>query len=836
MKRQLRCGANVIYKGDIYRINSTSTSNGVRICSLTTNNSIVVKKHDLTLTLHDKNDLIKYNKNFYIIKNIIYKDNEVYYDLELPNKYYKQNGNTSNNVLSTDPRIKNIPSYLQEKFTTFLKFIDKYNTTIQYLNKKTDKFQSTDSSNINIQYLNEPCDKFQIIDYDDVEEIMDDLIIKCKFNINQLSRIEYTLKKTLNPSFQICNITKNPFDLITQEFQLITFDKAEKIANEYNLQIDFQVKCEKWSYSLFNEEKTFYIRKFKFTQKVQKFCDDRKEKDIQKYLQYLDNIIIDIIIDGKDYKTTKYLLELERNMSDMTMDLFYDKNYDIPDEEICNEINNFEIERRKVFNKPNYSLEPEQKASVIKSIKNKLSIITGYPGTGKTEIVCCILYILYKFYKKHDMNRIKNKNKDTDTDTDTYNNPFSNYVYSEDNIEGNTDHDDNSSDENIESEKYVDPKTIGLMAPTGLAGLNLQKNIFASHFNKKISGTCHKILLNVFQNIKNHKENCTCRDKEKCEYSDLEGKLFVIDESSMVDTFMFYEILKMCKYFDSRLIIIGDVNQLPSVGAGVVLKNLINSHCFDVTKLVNIKRQDAGSLVNSIKQMNESIIRETEFEDESMSIINIREFIQGDKINRELLLNMIKRNNLDQHNSRFITYFRTEKYLFNTNAINNLLQDIYNPNGSIISPNNRNENGNIFKISDKIIRIENDYSSEKMRANGEQAKITDYDGKIATIIYDDGCDKPESIGINELYENFRLNYCTTIHSAQGSQYENVVFFIQPGQSYIIDKTSVYTAISRAKNKCFVVTKNDDFIRCQENIKNSDSKVSLFMKESNNYDL
>ena len=823
MKRQLRCGANVVYKGEIYRINSTSTSDGVRICSLTTNNSIVVKKRDVTLTLHDKNDLVKYNKNFYIIKNIIYKDHEVYYDLEIPNKYYKQNANTTNNIVSTDPRIKNIPNYLQEKFMTFLKFIDKYNTTIQYLNKKTDKFQ--------------------IIDYDDVEELMDDLIIKCNFKINQLSKIEYTLKKTLNPSFQICNITQNPFDFITQEFQLFTFDKAEKIANDFNLQIDFNLKCEKWSYSLFNKENTFYIRKFKFIEQVQKFCNERKEKKIQKYLQYLDDIIIDIIIDGKEYKTTKYLLELERNMTDMTMDLFYDNSYDIPDEEICNEINNFEFERRKLFNKPNYNLEPEQKYSVIKSIKNKLSIITGYPGTGKTEIVCCILYVLYKLYRKHNIatdNSSENTHNYDSVNADVDNNQFSNYAYTEcnsgDTIEDREDDDNVSYYKNIEPEKYVDPKTIGLIAPTGLAGLNLQKNIFTLHYNKKISGTCHKMLLNTFQNIKNHKENCTCRDKEKCEYANLQGKLFVIDESSMVDTFMFYEILKMCEYFNSRLIIIGDVNQLPSVGPGVVLKNLISSRCFDVTKLVNIKRQDAGSLVNSIKQMNKSIIRGTEFEDDSMSVLNIRDFIVKDKeeINKDLILKLIRENNLDQHNSRFITYFKSKDYLFNTNKINNLLQDAYNPNGSIIPSNNKGDNGNIFKISDKIIRMENDYSGEKMRANGEQAKITGFDGKNVTIIYDDGCDKPESIGINELYENFKLNYCTTIHSAQGSQYENVVFFIQPGQTYIIDKTSVYTAISRAKNKCIVVTKKDEFIKCQENIKNTD--VSLFMRESNNYDL
>ena len=829
MKRQLRCGTNVVYKGDIYRITTTSTCDGVRICSLNTNVSVIAKKRDLTPTLHDKNDLIKYNKNFYTIKNITYKDHQVYYDLDLPNKYYKNNSTTSINILSTDPRVKNIPNHLQEKFMTFLKFIDRYNTSIQNMNKKTTAL-------------------FRIIDYDDVEEIMDDLIVKCKFTMNQLSKIEYTLKKTLNPAFQIDNITKNPFGLITQEVQLITFDKAEKIASEYNLQIDFNVKCEKWTYCLFNEEKTFYIRSFKFIEKLQKFCRDREEKDVRKYIQFLEKIIIDIRIDEKDYKTTKYLLELEKHMSDKIMDLFYDKSYDILDEEIIHEINNFEVERRKVFNKPNYKLEPEQRDSVIKSIKNKISIISGYPGTGKTEIVCCILHVIHKLYKKHSFKINDNPNTTTSVtpntstvNTDNDGNPFANYTYTEDNkdtddTEGNTDHDDNSSDENAESEKYIDPKTIGLIAPTGLAGLNLQKNIIASHYNNKISGTCHKIILNVFQNIKNHKENCTCREKEKCEYADLQGKLFVIDESSMVDTFMFYEILKMCEYFDSRLIIIGDVNQLPSVGPGVVLKNLINSQCFDVTKLVNIKRQDAGSLVNSIKQMNTGIIRETEFADDSMSIVNIRDFIQGNKINREMLVNLIKKNNIDQHNSRFITYFRSEKYLFNTNEINNLLQDIYNPNSTIIPSNNKFENGIIFKISDKIIRTENDYSSEKMRANGEQAKITDFDGKNVTIIYDDGCGKPENIGINELYENFRLNYCTTIHSAQGSQYEIVVFFIQPGQSYIIDKTSVYTAISRAKNKCIVVSKKDDFINCQENIKNTDSKVSLFMRESNYYDL
>jgi hypothetical protein len=814
MKRQLRQGTNVLYNREIYRINSLATSDSVRITSLKTNNSIVVKKRDVNPTPHDKNDLIKYSKNYYIIKNINYNNNQLYYDLELPNEYYANNNNTSITVLALDPDIKIIPSYLQEKFVTFLKFIDRYNTTINYLNINKDIYKT--------------------IPYDDVENIMNDLIIKCKFTMNQLSKIHYALKKTSNPSFQLQYLTNAPFDFITQENQLISFDKADKIANEFDLKVDFKVKCEKWTYCLFNEEKTFYIRSFKYLEKLKKFCDERNESDTNKYIQYLKNVIIDIIVDGKEYKTTNYLLELEHTMTDMTIELFNDTKYYIPDDIIYDEISNFEIERRRVLNKNDYALEHEQKKSVIESIQNKLSIITGYPGTGKTEIVCCITYVMNKLYKKFNntSNTSTNNNVVNHNDTD---NPFSNFTFTENSsseINSNSD----SDCENEASSKYVDPKTIGLIAPTGLAGLNLQKSIIKSHYNEQISGTCHKIILNTFQNIKNHKENCNCKDKTKCSYKNLKGKLFIIDETSMVDAFIFYEILKMCKYFNSRLIIIGDVNQLPSVGPGTILKNLIDSECFIVTKLTNIKRQDAGSLVNCIKKMNTGIIRETEFEDDSMNIVNIREFIKDDKINRALLEKLIREHNIDQHNTRFITYFRTEKYLFNTNNLNILLQDIYNPDGIIIPSNNKFENGIIFKISDKIIRTENDYSSEQMRANGEQAKITDFDGKMVTIIYDDGRDKPETVGINELYENFRLNYCTTIHSAQGSQYEKVVFFIQPGQSYIIDKTSVYTGISRAKNNCIVVTKNDDFIRCQENIKNSDSKVSLFMKESNNYDL
>ena len=86
---------------------------------------------------------------------------------------------------------------------------------------------------------------------------------------------------------------------------------------------------------------------------------------------------------------------------------------------------------------------------------------------------------------------------------------------------------------------------------------------------------------------------------------------------------------------------------------------------------------------------------------------------------------------------------------------------------------------------------------------------------------------PEQISIPELYENFTRNYCVTIHKSQGSQYPTVVLFIQPGSA--LNKSALYTAISRASKKCIVITTMEDFINIQKN--DTSDKVSLFMRSS-----
>jgi exodeoxyribonuclease V alpha subunit len=240
--------------------------------------------------------------------------------------------------------------------------------------------------------------------------------------------------------------------------------------------------------------------------------------------------------------------------------------------------------------------------------------------------------------------------------------------------------------------------------------------------------------------------------------------------------------------------------------------------------------------------MSREIITHDDFTDETMQLFTTETVISGNEIDKEKIANFITENNLNKNNTKFIANFNKAKFTFNTTSLNNILQNIFNPINvnfgaflNEIPSNCKYENGFTFRVEDKIIRTENDYSSEKMRANGEEATIISFDGKYVTIKYSGTSDKPEEIGINELYENFKLNYCVTVHKSQGSQYLNVVFLIEPKCSYI-EKKAIYTAISRAKEKCLIVSNEPDFVNLQNNKADNYKKVTLFMEESDNYNL
>jgi ATP-dependent exoDNAse (exonuclease V) alpha subunit len=812
----MKKGTTVLYENKIGTIESIS-QDIVRI-KVDDVNFITIKQNEVNILKHNKGELIKYNGVYYLIDNVNYniKNKSCIYKLAHVNKF---NVKLQDKFIdSNDSKIITINRDMQESIVTYLKFTDRYNSTCNFLNKR---------SNV----------KFDYIDVLDTDYYMDMLFKRCKLRMSQLNKIEYTIKKTHKNSIEIKNIIINPFNFITSEYQLITFEKAENIEKEFRLSFSLNDKVNAWLIDLFlNKENTFYIKKWLFDSKTKKFSDERKG-NVQQINNYIKNIIIQQVIKGEIYITMRFILDLEKKVTDNVLDMYYDFEYLMDDNLLELYISEFEKKQAKIYDKV-YVLDNEQKLAVKNSIKNKLAIITGPPGTGKTEIIKCVLYVFSQ------LNRYNNSSDDSDDSDDSQLSKFTDntndlledcFYDSDDNLESSCIKDNDNA--------YVNKHEICLMAPTGLAFVNMQRQQESKYYNHKMSGTCHRFLYNNFEKIKKHKQMnrnkvfCGC-ETDECEY-DFNLGAFVIDEVSMIDMYLFNDILKMCRYFNSRLILIGDVNQLPSVGPGIVLKKLIDSQLFTISKLEKIKRQQAGALVRNIIKMNSEILQKTDFIDDTMYLKDIKQFYSeardGKFLSIDVIKNFILENGLNKHNTKFISYFKKTNYLFNTIKLNNVLQDLFNPlneDFDRIPSKFKYESGFTFRVKDKIIRTENDYASPKMRANGEEAEIIEFDGNKVLIKYSGPSDTPEKIGINELYENFTLNYCVTIHKSQGSQYTNVVFFIEPDQN-IIDKQPTYTAISRAKEKCFVISSDKDFINCQR-IKSDDKKMSQFMEISDNY--
>ena len=225
--------------------------------------------------------------------------------------------------------------------------------------------------------------------------------------------------------------------------------------------------------------------------------------------------------------------------------------------------------------------------------------------------------------------------------------------------------------------------------------------------------------------------------------------------------------------------------------------------------------------------------------DESLVLLDIDDFIIAEEgiLDPVKIKELVETNGFTKDNSKFLTYFNKETYASNVTNLNNILQNIFNPSGTKIQSQNRYPERVQFREGDNIIRTENDYTGDDIKANGEQANIELYDDNISMIQikYIDEENKRESVDNESLYSEFAMSYALTVHKSQGSQYENVVVIIDKNQN-IWDKTALYTAISRARLRCIIIAKYDDFKNIQANASKSSEKVSLFLKESDQYDI
>ncbi|MBQ2901673.1 MAG: ATP-dependent RecD-like DNA helicase [Agathobacter sp.] len=305
---------------------------------------------------------------------------------------------------------------------------------------------------------------------------------------------------------------------------------------------------------------------------------------------------------------------------------------------------------------------------------------------------------------------------------------------------------------------------------------------------------------------------------ERNEKNPLETDVIIIDEMSMVDITLMHALLKAVLP-GTRLILVGDVNQLPSVGPGSVLKDIIESNQFHTVKLNKIFRQASTSdiIVNAHKINNGE---EVVLDNKSMDFFFLKRY-EADKI-INVTLQLIKQKlpkfvDASEYDIQVLT--PTRKGLLGVERLNTVLQMYLNPEDS--SKREKEYGGTIFREGDKVMQIKNNYQLEwEIRSkyglcidkgtgvfNGDTGIIEEinYFAETMTVSFDEG--KMVEYPF-KLLEELELAYAITIHKSQGSEYPAVVIPLFQGPRMLLNRNLIYTAVTRAK-KCVTIVGDDE---------------------------
>ena len=355
--------------------------------------------------------------------------------------------------------------------------------------------------------------------------------------------------------------------------------------------------------------------------------------------------------------------------------------------------------------------------------------------------------------------------------------------------------------------KYFESEgeSISLAAPTGRAAKRMSE---ATSYEAK---TIHR-LLEITPNISEN-SNSIGTHFERNEDNPLEADVLIIDEVSMVDIFLMNALLKAVA-IGTRLILVGDINQLPSVGPGTVLKDLIESNCFNVVRLNKIYRQSVRSdiVVNAHKIMtNEDIDLSKKSNDFIFIKQNNPEHVM-DSIITLMIDKLPGYVNSTINELQVMTPMR--KGPLGVEVLNSFLQNKLNPTSK--QKNEKEYDATIFREGDKVMQIKNNYQKEWYIYNEKHFPVDKglgvYNGDIGvikeidmfsesfTICFDDGkVSKYEYSEFNEI----ELAYAITVHKSQGSEYPAVIIPIYKGPAMLMNRNLIYTAITRAK-RCVVL--------------------------------
>ncbi len=386
------------------------------------------------------------------------------------------------------------------------------------------------------------------------------------------------------------------------------------------------------------------------------------------------------------------------------------------------DINKIYQSLRSTNNTKDIVLNEDQQRGIMACLQNKVTVITGGPGTGKTTLIKKLLSIL-------DENRI---------------------IYK-------------------------------LAAPTGRAAKRITES------TGRNAQTIHRLL----------EFDVSTMGFTRNEQNALKTDFLIVDEASMIDIFLANALLKSLP-LHAHILFIGDIDQLPSVGAGNFLHDIIASNVATSVRLLEIFRQAQDSLIiTNAHRINQGEFPVSSLPNAKKDFIYIKEtepaHVQHHLDN--IFTNGLKRYGINKDES--IVLVPMNRGVVGTHNINHNLQKILNPHET---KNQITRIGTVFKPGDRVMQIRNNY--DKLVFNGDIGTIEsiDIEEKIIHVRY---FERPVEYDFSELDE-LVLAYAITIHKSQGSEYDAVIIPVFMQHFMLLQRNLIYTAITRAKKLCIFI--------------------------------
>ncbi|WCK57731.1 ATP-dependent RecD-like DNA helicase (plasmid) [Aneurinibacillus sp. Ricciae_BoGa-3] len=543
----------------------------------------------------------------------------------------------------------------------------------------------------------------------------------------------------------IIRIKENPYSLCS--IPKISFPQADKFAKNERIPFHHIERVKQGIlYFLENDLKSkgnLYVTKRNLSQEINSFLlhvGAFKDETNHEFISY-----------GKVNEALDMLIEEEKVVieeDEEGVECIYTKSYHVIENQIVKHLKKLVEESKTPIattqqieefiteyeTTHKFPLAEKQKEAVFMALQNGMSILTGGPGTGKTQTINTIIQCI----------------------------------------------------------RTIKPTaTIHLCAPTGKASKRM------TELTGMEAMTIHRTIgLNGFQ-----KENKTTL---------VQGDFVIIDESSMIDAFVFYKLLEAIDE-DVRILFVGDYEQLPSVGAGLILRDLINSKKIPTTVLTEIFRQaresqivmNSHKIIKGIKTTDKDgltfdtnkndfyfIQTQNKLDVQSRIIEMVDRFVQvqGYKLRDIQVLSPMRKGDLGVW------------------RLNRLMQQKFNPPSATKKEWKVNEL-NFFREGDKVIQTVNNYDLEVF--NGEVGYIHSISRNkegdtIVEVEFDD-----KTVAYDELsIEEVELAFVITIHKSQGSEFPVVIMPIHSSQEGMLNKNLIYTAWTRAKETVVSIGSKD----------------------------